>query len=99
MSWRRDFRKRFQLETYGALFVDLEQPVDGQRRDAEHQMGEHFLRTADTDGARAKLIFEPRIGALDGGALFVSLIFSWRHFREGLSRTESWVFGLGPVCG
>ena len=28
----------------------FEQPVDGERQDAEHQMGEYFLRASNVDG-------------------------------------------------
>ena len=74
----------------------FEQPVDGERHHAEHQMSEYFLRASNANSAGSKLIFKPGVGSLNGCSLFVSLLFGRRHFRGELHTNGELGLRLGP---
>lgn len=50
--------------------------IDGKRDDAEHEMAHDFSVATHAYHSAAKFVFDPRINALDGGALVVADVLS-----------------------
>jgi len=58
------------------LSDEAQQVIDSERDDAEHKMTHDFGVAAHAQRSAAGLVFDPRIDALNGGALIVADLLS-----------------------
>ena len=56
------------------LSDEAQQLIDSERDDAEHKMTHHFGVAAHAQHSAAELVSDPRIDALNGGALIGSAV-------------------------